>query len=265
MDSFHQANSVTKEMQDTNLVFVLFLTAVLIIILALSRAAELESESNYSSSNLQLKPQLHKEFIAQLSIKIAKTNRKIKYQQALLDKVLQRINGQSFHRSSELNKLRKLYHEYGLADGSLELESDSSIQQLRARIETIPASLVIAMAALESNWGNAKQAAINQNYFLITCSQNRCGDKSKADVQSTSNNQRKITQKFTDYEGAITALMKTINSQPDFTVFRNTRAGFKRRGQLYSASQLGQSFKYAKLYSEQQFSHLQQLIALLED
>lgn len=80
--------------------------------------------------------------------KIEKENNKIKYKQALLVSILNNMESESYHVSSNSKKLHKLAKEFGLEAVGIK----DNIDELKSRIDIVPTSLILAQAANENDW-----------------------------------------------------------------------------------------------------------------
>ena len=244
MNHLHKHISHAAETKDSSLKVALFMTALAMVIL-FAKVSLSNSPQAYGMEQLeQINPQQKQSFIEAVRGHVTKVNRKIKYQQALLEKLNKRLASQSFHSNTDLKKLRRLYQEYNL-NGKININNyDSELQALQQRMQTVNASIVVAMAALESNWGRSKRALSSNNYFVKSCGILACQP-----------------QNFSDSYKSVKTLVHALNTHEKFQVFRNTRAGFQRRGKLYSADQIIGTLKYAGVYSEEEFEILQELIS----
>ena len=173
---------------------------------------------------------------------IDKENQRIKYKQALLERLLEDISKENYHVVANAKKLRKLALEYGLE------ATKTDIDELKRRIDIVPSALVLAQAANESGWGTSRFAIKANNLFGQWCYKKGCGIVPK----NRGANESHEVRKFRTVQASISSYMRNINSHHAYVDLRNTRAGLRRRGQrvtgiklasgLTSYSQRGQAY-----------------------
>jgi len=64
-------------------------------------------------------------------------------------------------------KLKKIYKYYRVEEGD--------VDTLLTRVDVIPASLILAQGAYESNWGRSRFAKYYHNFFGLWCFKKGCG------------------------------------------------------------------------------------------
>lgn len=120
-----------------------------------------------------------------------------------------------------------------------------SIHELLARVDVVPASLVLAQAATESGWGASHFAQRADNFFGQHCFTEGCG----LSVPGTSGFE---VQKFNGAQDAVNTYFYNINVNDSYAAFRAARAQMRARGEpltglalvpyLVNYSVLGQSY-----------------------
>lgn len=261
MNHLHRHISPKIENKDLSVRTSLLLMLICLLLLIL-KGNVLNTKIDLRDEQLEQVSQQQKAIFSKaVKLEATKINRKIKYQQALLEKLNQRLASQSFHSNSDLKKLRRLYQEYQV-NVKISAESyDSEIELLRQRMLTVDSSIVVAMAALESNWGRSKKALYTNNYFLKTCLVLDCQPPVKHGQKDDNLSDSRKLYVFNDFSESIKMLINLINTHERFQVFRNTRAGFLRRAKLYTPQQIIGTLKYASIYTETEFQALEKLIA----
>ena len=111
-----------------------------------------------------------------------------------------------FDDIKELNKRYKIHED---DDGSALLRS----------IDIVPASLVLAQAAMESNWGRSRFAKYYHNFFGLWCFTKGCGVIPLERDASASHE----VAKFSSLDKAIKYYMLSINRNPTYKVLRLIR------------------------------------------
>ena len=94
-----------------------------------------------------------------------------------------------------------------------------------SRVNTIPASLVLAQSANESAWGTARFAKNGNNYFGIWCWTRNCG----LVPQRREEGARHEVASFDSIEMSITYYLLTLNSHPAYDALRDIRNELKTR------------------------------------
>ena len=106
----------------------------------------------------------------------------------------------------------------------------SQIDQLLARIDVVPSSLILVQAANESAWGTSRFARIGLNFFGIWCYKKGCGmvpngrnDDATHEVQS-----------FKSVDDAVQRYLHNINTNNAYIVFRTIRSQLREQDQPLS-------------------------------
>lgn len=100
-----------------------------------------------------------------------------------------------------------------------EMNDKALVEQLLVRVDQIPASMVIAQAAIESAWGRSRFAVEANNYFGQWCFTKGCGVVPKRRNSGASHE----VAKFDSLRGAIAAYLRNINSHPAYAQVRQQR------------------------------------------
>lgn len=99
-------------------------------------------------------------------------------------------------------------------------------RKLRARIDTVPVSLAIAQAALESAWGTSRFARQGNNLFGQWCSTPGCGIVPKKRPEGASYE----VQAFDTVRAAVRTYIHKLNSHPAYAPVRQIRAEARAAG-----------------------------------
>lgn len=115
----------------------------------------------------------------------------------------------------ELNWLNTLSQDYLIEPG----EPQEMIDQLLLSIQSIPPSMVLAQAAIESGWGTSRFARKGNNLFGHWCFEAGCGlvPKKRDDDKSHE------VAKFKSVNESIRAYLKNLNSFHRYEDFRDLR------------------------------------------
>jgi Bax protein len=152
---------------------------------------------------------------------------------------------------------------YALADMAARYELDTTdlsnqeiVNELLLRVDTIPASLVLAQAAKESGWGTARFALEGNNYFGQRCWERGCG------IVPTDRDSGKRYE-VASYDSSMDSLqsyMQNLNTHDEYEEFRTYRAQLRATGQPLSGLKLAE---HLGMYSERRQSYIKELQSLI--
>jgi Bax protein len=153
-----------------------------------------------------------------------------KLKKTFFDYLLPEINQQNKHLSKlrldiqtgniETSKLDAIYADYRVKKG----DTDS----LLTRLDIIPASLVLAQGAYESNWGRSRFAKNYHNFFGIWCFKKGCG---VMPLHRNKNAKHEVA-KFSSLAENIQRYMQNLNRNTAYKKLRKIRKT-KRDKQLH--------------------------------
>jgi len=178
-------------------------------------------------------------FIEYLTPLVNKENNRIKYQQALLKSIIEKLESESYHVSANSKKLHKLARQYGLEARFIM----RNIDELKNRIDIIPSNLIVSVAAFKSNWGTLPQARQNNNLFLLNCEQIDCNSK----IPST------VVYSISQY-------LNFLNAHPSNAKLRQKRNSIRNRGQRMTSLSL-----VGDLFSDDAAGQTDQVIAIIKN
>ncbi|CAC9484592.1 hypothetical protein [uncultured Gammaproteobacteria bacterium] len=117
---------------------------------------------------------------------------------------------------TQIKKLAKKYR----------IKSVNKISLLNA-VDTIPASLVLAQAAIESNWGNSRFSKYYNNYFGLWCFKLGCGVVPKERIKGAKHE----VMSFSSVNKSIKYYLLNLNRNHTYRLLRQIRA-YKRKYNL---------------------------------
>lgn len=100
-----------------------------------------------------------------------------------------------------------------------ESQLSTTINSLLVNVDTVPPSLVLAQAAIESGWGTSRFAKEGNNLFGQWCFEKGCG----MIPRKRSNNETHEVAKFDDVSSSVRAYLKNVNSFSAYRGFRMLR------------------------------------------
>ncbi|BFM09054.1 glucosaminidase domain-containing protein [Halioxenophilus aromaticivorans] len=101
------------------------------------------------------------------------------------------------------------------------------VSDLLAKVDTIPASLVLAQAATESGWGSSRFAREGNNYFGQWCYQVGCGIKPAQRATGKSHE----VKRFNSVTSSVRAYFNNLNTNPAYQQLRQLRQQTRDSGQ----------------------------------
>ena len=131
-------------------------------------------------------------------------------------------------------RLATLADEYGVAPDSKNLRA-----KLKRRIDQVPASLVLAQAAIESAWGTSRFAKQGNNLFGQWCFTRGCGMVPQARAEDANHEVRR----FASSQSSIRSYMHNLNTHRAYTKVRSQRAEQRARGESLSGCYLAEGLE----------------------
>jgi len=160
---------------------------------------------------------------------IIKQNQQLKAARVELEYYLEQITLEIGLTDEEALTLEKLVKKYRVSKQASSLQQ---IDELLARVDVIPVSLVLVQAANESAWGTSRFARIGLNFFGIWCYRPECGM-----VPSGRNAGAKHeVAAFSSIDDAVAGYFNNINTHNAYYIFRTIRAQLRSHNQSLSPS-----------------------------
>jgi len=138
--------------------------------------------------------------------------------------------------------VNKLARTYQLPQMDLSQEADWV--ELIKRVDTIPPSLIIAQAAIESNWGRSRFAKEGYNFFGIWCYSQGCGIVPKQREKGKTF----MVKSYPNISSSLLDYYHTLNTNVHYKKFRELRYAYYLSGKPITGVLLSQSLT---LYSTQ--------------
>jgi Bax protein len=147
--------------------------------------------------------------------------------------------------NNKIAQLRKLIKQNKLSTEMIQslvkkyrLKNSTQANFLHA-IDIIPRSLVLAQAAIESNWGRSRFAKLGHNYFGIWCYEKGCGITPK----KRNSHAKHEVKKFPSLERALSYYFLTLNRGSAYVSFRAIRAKARTKNKQALGSELSLGLK----------------------
>ncbi len=109
---------------------------------------------------------------------IIRANQEISKQRSGIYSIHQNYKANNALSAKELELIKKYAALYKVSlpdDTSIIQVTDHHFRELLKRVDIIPQKLVLAQAAIESNWGKSRFVKEGNNYFGIQCYRKGCG------------------------------------------------------------------------------------------
>lgn len=136
----------------------------------------------------------------------------------------QRVNRGQALSADQLDTLQGLANQYRVEYNSDDIKQ--TLNGLAVRVNTIPTSMILGKAALESGWGTSRFVKLANNYFGMQCFTQGCGIVPNQRRQGSSVEVRK----FATTEQSVQAYFDLMNNGRAFEEFRNKRAQLVAQG-----------------------------------
>lgn len=146
-----------------------------------------------------------------------------------------------------LQKLREKFHV------TYETYPDDAraVEILLLRVDAIPASMVLAQAAIESGWGTSRFAEEAYNLFGQWCYTPGCGIVPARRAEGAKHE----VKKFNSVEESLTAYYRNINTHNAYRAWRQLRAQLRNDPQQFTGSimvaELGQYSQRGQVYVDE--------------
>lgn len=121
--------------------------------------------------------------------------------------------------------------------------TDAFWQRIFNRVDTMPASLVLAQAINESGWGQSRFARDGNNFFGIWCYQRGCGIVPKRRAP----NKTHEVKRFASVDASVNGYIHNLNTNPAYQELRDIRARQHQKQQALHGYQLAEGLAH---YSE---------------
>ncbi len=127
-------------------------------------------------------------------------------------------------------------------------------QNLLHRLDSVPPSLVLTQAAIETGWGTSRLAKDANNFFGIMCFRLGCGIKSVGSVGEF--------RRFANAQASVSAYMNILNTKGAYRAARMERMRNRLLGDTPSGSELAKTLLN---YSELGQRYVSLLIKIMQD
>lgn len=158
-------------------------------------------------------------FVALLLPIIKSENRQLLIDRARIDRIESELTNEDDISRDDFFWLKETAEHYDLDPAAR--RNPEFFNSLRKRVDIIPASLIIAQAALESGWGRSQVTHESNNFFGHYCYGKDCG------VPAPGAGDLRIFKSPTD---SVRAYMHNLNSHAAYRKLRSARAALRANG-----------------------------------
>lgn len=158
-------------------------------------------------------------FFKYLLPQVRAANQAIYIERQLLLGFLDQVNRLGHLDSQQQRQLKNIARKYRHALPSTADPADLAWPALLARVDAIPASLVLAQAANESAWGTSRFAVDANNFFGIWCYSPGCGLKPSQRNQSATHE----VKRYTSVSDGVSSYMLNLNRHRAYALLRQLR------------------------------------------
>ena len=153
---------------------------------------------------------------------------------------------------TQMNQLLQLAEKYKVKFQ----QPNEIIQELLIRIDTLPASLVLAQAANESAWATSRFAVQGNNLFGQWCYVKGCG----LIPRGRGADQHHEVARFKNIQQSIDSYMRNLNTQAAYTDLRGLRQDMREDNSTVSGLQLA---KGLLKYSTRREAYVEEIQAMI--
>ncbi len=189
-------------------------------------------------------------FFSFLKPMIEQANGDVLSQREQLMSIEKQANQLTNSQTETLTALIKTYR----VDQSIPLEQQ--ITELKVKVNTIPAALILAQAANESAWGTSRFAKEGNNYFGQWCFSKGCGLVPKSRNAGANHE----VARFDSALGSVKSYIRNLNSHPTYALLRTLRQESIDNGQAPSGEVLAQGLIGYSERGEEYVKEIQSMI-----
>ena len=194
-----------------------------------------------------------KAFFDYLSPAIEYQNQLIRERRQLLKGIGIKLTQKLPLSSAQQTFMDTLRTRYRIPEESTSLDA---VALLLRRVDTLPVSMVLAQAAMESAWGTSRFAREANNLFGQWCFTPGCGLVPTERAEDMNHE----VQKFSSIDVAIGAYFLNINSHPSYELTRDIRESMRAKGLPLTGYALVQGLEQ---YSEHGAKYIESLRRLI--
>jgi len=192
-----------------------------------------------------------KRFFGFLRPKVEEENARIRKKRERLLKLYEKHRrGEELSRD-DLEFLGGLVSEYDVGEAP-DVESRQMWETLLRRVDTVPAELALAQAAIESGWGTSRFARQGNNFFGMWCFRGGCG-LVPSERDSGANHE---VARYGSVAESVRAYLHNLNTGPAYEKLRQLRYERRQSGEALDACSLVEGLRN---YSERRDEYVKEV------
>lgn len=188
-------------------------------------------------------------FVALLLPIIQQENRRLLRDRDRLARVERELASADEISRNDFDWLKQLAADYALDPAAR--QNPEFFRSMRARVDMLPAALIIAQAALESGWGRAEVSRNGHNFFGHYCFDQDCGTPAPGPGD---------LRQFDSPRDSVQAYMHNLNSHPAYAALRRQRAQMQAAGKAASGALLADGLLHYSERGEAYVADVKQMI-----
>lgn len=206
--------------------FVMLLAASALVVVAATRllpSQALQQRNSGGEGLLQTRAATVAEkqaFATNMAEAVANVNQQLALQRRFIMQVIAEVEAGGQISTTSRNWLDRFASHVGMIDSEY-VDDRQWLQQLLERVDEVPVALVVAQAALHSQWGQTAPSRLH-HYFPEACEPG-C---------------EQLEQPLPSMEAAVAAHLQRLNSHDDYAVLRRLRAQIRDAGRQPTAEEL---------------------------
>lgn len=171
-------------------------------------------------------------FFDSLRPKVAGENERIRAQRERLKALHGRLDSGGSLDGGERRWLDELARRYRV--NLPDRPGPGDLTPLLRKVDTVPTALVLAQAAIESNWGRSRFAREGNNLFGLWCFQEGCG---LVPLRREGGKSHEV-ENFSTVQAGVRQYLLNLNRHPRYEELRQRRATARRDGRSPNATDL---------------------------
>lgn len=182
---------------------------------------------------------------------IQEANEEVKKERRWIGQLAMRMLEGGELTAEERSEIGRIESRYRIKNSN-QLSDAERLGGLLKRVDTVPASLVVAQAAKESGWGTSRFATQANNYFGIWCFYEGCG---VTPLRRTAGLSHEVAT-FANVAQSVRYYVRTLNTHNAYEGFREMRAEGRFRNQPVSGVELAMGLER---YSERGWAYVEEI------
>ena len=158
------------------------------------------------------------EFFGFMLPKVKAGNGAVLVERRKIQELLTKLNSRLTLSEDDISSATRLFQRYGL--NTPRRIDTTQLRALLNRVDTVPASLVLAQSANESGWGTSRFARQGNNFFGIWCFSKGCG----ITPLGRDPDAKHEVARFDTVDEGVRSYIHLINTHPAYQSLRDIRA-----------------------------------------